>query len=231
MRFVLIALAAAALLAPAAGQAEETAASLAVPNPNEPVSGRIQSHGATTEILGEPPAVGVTIQLPNGWYRIESGPEPDESAGTGSFSVVKTEAIAAAPPTTTPPPPPALAPPPTIEPLPVQPVPVAAAETRCYAEKERYVSELFRIAGIWYFEHPLDLLEALEETPGLSLSPWVRFNLFGLAAGGPLFDGVGVQPVRPVGWDNDLRWVAEDLIACIRESRQIAQQGGSSSAY
>ena len=87
----------------------------------------------------------------------------------------------------------------------------------CFNEREAYAQNLFRIAGIWYFDRPLELIEGIEETPGLSWSPWVRFNLFGLPTGGPLVSAVGVDPVRPVGWDEGLRWAAEDLIDCVRQ--------------
>lgn len=192
----------------------------------EPVSGSITMRDVAIEILPEPPPPGETIQVPEGWWRIESGEA--EPGATGSYSVVK--AMPPAPPASAaapaPAPPPAAAAPaaPTPAPAAAQPAPPPSAEfvgsvveqERCFREKEAYAHELFRIAGIWYFDRPLELIEGLQETPGIALSPWVRFNLFGLAAGGPLVSAVGVDPVRPVGWDEGLRWAAEDLIDCIR---------------
>jgi len=210
MRSTALACALAALAASAAARAEEPGTATA----EEPVSGTITSREAATEILPEPPAPGETIQTPEGWWRIESGEE--EPGATGSLTVMRVAAPVPAPvaPEAAPPPP---APPPPGE-VAAAPYPGSAVEQeRCFDEKEAYASELFRIAGIWYFDRPLELIEGLQETPGLSLSPWVRFNVFGLSTGGPLVSAVGVDPVRPVGWDEGLRWAAEDLIDCIRQ--------------
>ncbi|HWV38960.1 MAG TPA: hypothetical protein VN033_10850 [Vulgatibacter sp.] len=199
-----------AVLAAHAARAQEEGGSPA----EEPVSGSITSREAATEILPEPPPVGRTIRTPHGWWRIESGEA--EPGATGSFTAMRVPAPAppAAPEARAP----AEAPPPAPAPeAPPAPYPGSAAEgQRCFDEKEAYSRELFRIAGIWHFDRPLELVEGLEATPGLSLSPWVRFNVFGLATGGPLVSAVGVDPVRPVGWDEGLRWAAEDLIDCIR---------------
>ncbi|AKU90109.1 hypothetical protein [Vulgatibacter incomptus] len=193
------------------------------------VSGTISSREATTEILPAPPPVGETIQIPGGWYRIESGPE--EPGATGSLTVMKVpfpKPVAPAAPARAPAAPPAPAQPaapseayPYSQPYaeaypPASAYPPALEEQRCWMEKEAYARELFRIAGIWYYERPLELIQGVEETPGLALSPWIRFNLFGLATGGPLVSAVGVDPIRPVGWDEGLRWAADDLIQCIR---------------
>lgn len=102
-------------------------------------------------------------------------------------------------------------------PTPLQHTPEGALATgACHEEQEAYVRELFRMAGIWDFDHPVALLMALGETPGLS--PWIRWNLFGAPFLGPT-SGVGVSwtdPVRPIAWDDELRWAAKDLTACVR---------------
>lgn len=217
------AIAALALPQASAQPAQRTGEGAANEEANEEgVSGVISSEGARTEILPEPPPVGARVEIPGGWYRVESG-ETEEGA-TGSLSVVATPPPAApAPQQQATPQPPAMpqeqataqhAPPPAAPQR-----PTSSLERPCFAEKNRYAKELFRIAGIWSFEHPLALIEALEDTPGLSLSPWVRFNLFGLGAGGPLVSPVGVDPIRPLGWDEGLRWAADDLVRCATRSR------------
>lgn len=193
---------------PAAAQVEEE---------EGPVSGRITTDDATIEILPGPPKVGERIEIPGGWYRIESGAE--EPGPTGSFSVVATEELA------------------PVSEAPGEGAPAyrqeyapaagpAGEEQRlisfddaCYPQKEKVARELFRIAGIWYFDRPLEWVEALQQHPALSLSPWVRFNLFGLAVGGPLGIGAGVDPIRALGWDEGLRWSANDLLDCLEEQR------------
>jgi len=180
-----------------------------------PVSGRITTPDATVEILPGPPPVGERVDRYGGWYRIESGPE--EPGPTGSFSVMPAQdpapvaeepAVRAAPREAVP------------EPRRVRARPAGeeqrliSPDDACYAQKERVAKELFRIAGIWSFDRPLEWVEVLQQHPALSLSPWVRFNLFGLAVGGPLGVGAGVDPIRALGWDEGLRWAADDLLDC-----------------
>lgn len=182
--------------------------------------GWIESEEMAFEILPPAPPAGTTLHLPEGWIRVEEAPE-DEGDGSGSFGVVRTRRL---------PPPPApeereerAPPPPPAEPWwDVHPPDgelhdVAAGNLGpCYGERERYVEELLRIAGIDDVEHPLALLEGLGMTPGLS--PWVRFNLFGLPGGGP-WNGVSwIDPVRPLAWDDGLRYAARDLERCMRRS-------------
>lgn len=92
--------------------------------------------------------------------------------------------------------------------------PAGPAVGPCYEEQEAYTKELFRIAGIDSFDHSLALLQILGETPGLS--PWVRFNLFGAPFLGPTNGVSWIDPVRPIAWDEGLRWAAKDLTACVR---------------
>lgn len=91
----------------------------------------------------------------------------------------------------------------------------------CKQEQAKYLQELFRIAGIWYFPEALDLVEALGANPGIETqSPWLRFNLFGLTGAGAWAGSVvGVDPIRPLGWDEGLRWAAKDLVACWSQGR------------
>jgi len=191
-------------------------------------AGVITSEHGWIEILPEAPPPGTTIRLPEGWIRVESAP-PDETPGSGSFGVIASEALAQRPPPgiRTEPQPGLRAGPSYREraaPPRAAPEDAPAARNRaaaealgpCYEEREAYVRELFRIAGLERVDRPLALLEGLAATPGLS--PWVRFNLFGIPSGG-LPSGPGVtwiDPVRPLAWDDGLRWVAKDLEACMR---------------
>jgi len=221
-----IALSLCALL-PLAAAAEETA-----------TDGVISGEWGYVEILPEAPPPGTTIELREGWIRVESAPD-DEEPGSGSFGVIHSEALAQRPDDrvrTVPQPglragpgyreaepprhrepagPPAL----RDEPqdrraLRDELVARDAGLGPCYVEREKYVKELFRIAGIeGEVDHPLALLAALGDTPGLS--PWVRFNLFGLPGGGP-WGASWIDPVRPLAWDDGLQWVARDLERCMR---------------
>lgn len=214
------------------------AASVAVPAAAEETSnGVIAGEWGYVEILPEAPPAGTTIQLREGWIKVESVPE-DEEPGSGSFGVITTEALAQAPRVRTEPQPglraapvrpgerPQPGYPPSREPREAQPPRARAQEQRaqaaapselgpCYEQREAYAKRLLEIAGIEDVEHPLALLEALNGTPGLS--PWVRFNLFGLPTGGPWGGAVaGVEPLRPLAWDDDLQYVARELSACMR---------------
>lgn len=201
----------------------------------------IASESGWVEFLPDAPPAGTTLHLPEGWIRVDSVPEGEEPGG-GSFGVISAEVLAGLAPeqavssrrrSAT-----SRAQdirPPTEEGgagsgtddsagmghdqsndwEAAEPYGQAAADQGpgpCYAEQEAYAKELFRIAGIEEIDHPLALLQALGETPGLS--PWVRFNLFGSPLLGPTVSWI--DPVRPLAWDDALRWAAEDLTACTR---------------
>lgn len=148
---------------------------------------------------------GQTVHMNEGWFRIEEPGTPEEGfVGTlevglqGGEEEAREEA-----PSPTPRPP--------LEAPTVQPV----LRRTCREEENRYLRELFRIAGIWYFPDALDLVEALDRVPGVALSPWLRFSLFGWASPGTQWTGpAGVDPIRPLAWDEGLRWAAEDLVRC-----------------
>ena len=214
----------------------------------EQTSGVIAGEWGYVEILPEAPPPGTTIQLREGWIRVESAPD-DEEPGSGSFGVISADALALAqqpeaqPPGIRTEPQPGLraAPGRPEEPQqpgypPSRPMPGPRADRSpypqlqpherdegavppglgpCYEEREEYARQVLRMAGIEDVEHPLALFEALGITPGLS--PWVRFNLFGLPFGGPWAGSVaGVDPVRPLAWDDDLQYAARELTACMR---------------
>ena len=199
--------------------------------------GVISGEWGYVEILPEAPPPGATIEMREGWIRVESAPD-DEEPGSGSFGVIHSEVLAQRRDDrlrTVPQPglragpgyerdeprervqadEPAL----RDEPqdrraLREELVAREAGLGPCYVEREKYVKELFRIAGIdTEVEHPLALLEALGSTPGLS--PWVRFNMFGMPGGGP-WGATWIDPVRPLAWDDGLQWAGRDLERCMR---------------
>lgn len=151
-------------------------------------------------VAAEAPRPGETVTLPEGWYRIEPPDTPDVGfVGTlevgKPYPFPKGEALPSPPPT----------PYPTMAPRAAEP---------CREERARYVEELFRMAGIWYAPWALDLVEALGVAP-LSLTPWVRFDLYGqTSAGSHLAFAPGVDPFRPLAWDQELRHVGRQLADC-----------------
>lgn len=228
------------LVLPSVGTAEETPEHRTLEE--GPSAGTIlASESGWVEFLPDAPPAGTTLTLPEGWIRVESVPD-DEEPGGGSFGVISAEVLAGAAPIVAqqmPPegqrsqrgPMPRQGEPPTYEPRPEEPqgyeapadVPTwddsmgyatGPAVGPCYEEQEAYTKELFRMAGIDSFDHPLALLQILGETPGLS--PWVRFNIFGAPFLGPTNGVSWIDPVRPIAWDEGLRWAAKDLTACVR---------------
>nr|PZM92393.1 MAG: hypothetical protein DIU72_06710 [Pseudomonadota bacterium] len=171
--------------------------------------------GLAGGLVGFPLAVvaaepGETVVIPEGWYRVE--PEGTVAQGQLSILVVRPE--------------------PRLHPRPPDPAEVAAAreaafeppaarseprEDPCRPHRARYAEILFRMAGIWDAPWALDFLEAMDGSASL-LSPWIQFNLFGLPA--PILLpslAPGVDPLRPLAWDADLRRAAKDLAACVRK--------------
>lgn len=147
--------------------------------------------------------VGETVRRPEGWFRIEPPGTPEE----GFIGALEVEGPGLAPAEEAP------AAPAAPEVTPRAMGLRAPARYPCHQERARYWEELFRMAGIWDAPWALDLLEALDLPPN-SLSPWVRFNLFGQVTGGAHL--VGVDPLRPLAWDQELRYVARQLAACHR---------------
>jgi hypothetical protein len=169
------------------------------------------------ETVPSGPQPGETVMLNEGWYRVEPRGIPQEGF-VGALEVG----------------PAALPPPQVRQEAPLrQPAEESsqpgwesqrgweAQAPRCRQEQARYLQELFRIAGIWYYPEALDLVEALGAIPGVETgTPWLRFNFFGLASAGAWTgSAVGVDPIRPLGWDEGLRWAAKDLVACWTRGR------------
>lgn len=157
---------------------------------------------AQPETENEGPAPGETIHIDEGWYRIEPEGTPEEGF-VGTLEVEEEEErppereTEASPPRSSHP-------------------KYELPETSCREERARYLQELFRMAGIWDAPWALDFVEALEARES-SLSPWLRFNLFGQVEGGSAFAlPPGIDPFRPLAWDQELRYAAEALASCER---------------
>jgi hypothetical protein len=163
------------------------------PGPAAPPEGRIVSDEGRTEILGRPLRAGDTIELPEGYLRVEED-GPDDGA-VGSFSVVAAESFAAASPA------PAAAAAADGAPRPAAPPPPAAAARDCSAERGRYLAELWRASGI-EVEHPEAILEGLDSGGG--------------AQAGFYWLALATDPFRPLAWSSDLRDRAAALARCVR---------------
>ncbi len=186
--------------------------SLAVPSPARPEpaaarpAGRIVSDEGQTEILSRPLRAGDTIELPEGFLRIEEdGPE---DGAVGSFTVVSAEAFGEVGPVA----------PPAAAGAAVAPTEATAdtsaaaagepasprrpAARDCRAERGRYLAELWRLSGI-EVASPDALIEGLEGPGG---GPRAGFFWFALAT----------DPFRPLAWSSELRDRANALARCVR---------------
>jgi hypothetical protein len=163
--------------------------------PEQPrAEGRIESGSAHVEILGKSYRVGETIQLPEGYLRVEeAGPEDEE---VGSFTVVPASApmsVAAAAaraekaalpaaepePTAVPPPPPA----------------------QCRKERAAYLAEIWKQSGV-EVDDPAAFLDAFEGYPG---NPNVANLWFALST----------DAFRTLAWSSDARAKANALSRCM----------------
>ncbi len=157
--------------------------------------GRIESGGARVEILGKRYRVGETIQLPEGYLRVEeAGPEDEE---IGSFTVVPASApmsvasVSArgqqAPPAVEP----------EVEPFPAPPPPAAS----CRKERAAYLAEIWKQSGIEVSD-PAAFLDAFEGAPG---NPNVANLWFALST----------DAFRTLAWSSDARAKANALSRCM----------------
>ncbi|HVI96049.1 MAG TPA: hypothetical protein VM753_18680 [Anaeromyxobacter sp.] len=159
--------------------------------------GRIEAGDARVEILGRPYRVGETIQLPEGYLRVEeAGPEDEE---VGSFTVVPASeptslaaAVAAARA-------PAGMPGAVPEEPPPPPLPAAI---RCRAERAAFLAEIWKGSGI-EVQDPEALLEAFE---GAGDNPDLAKLWFALST----------DAFRPLAWSSDARGKAKALSRCVR---------------
>jgi len=163
--------------------------------------GRIVSDEGRVEILGRPYRVGETIELPEGYMRVEeAGPEDGQ---VGSFSVVAARVVpeeepehiaAEAEPPAAPEPPRAASP--------ARLAPAAApGGPDCRPQRAAYLAELMRLSGI-EVSSPAALMEGLEAGDGQDLG----FYWFALQT----------DPFRPLAWSSELRSRAEALTRCVR---------------
>ncbi len=151
--------------------------------------GRIVTDEGRVEILGQPFRVGETIQLPEGFIRVEEkGTEDDQ---VGSFSVVPAESLAT----------PAAA----VgegEVAATDPAPPSPAARDCGAERSAYLAELWRQSGI-DVSSPDALIRGLDAGGS---GPGQGFYWFALAT----------DAFRPLAWNSTLRDRAEALARCVR---------------
>lgn len=170
--------------------------------------------GESGEEAYEPLPVGETIRVESGWIRVE----PEDAEGGGTYSVVAALREDEAPTSR--------------ERVDSEGKPGRASEggetprsgergegIRCKGEKEAYLRQLFRIAGIQEIDvpYPLELLQALEQTPGvLVLAPTIRSVGGALVLGGGSGSVAGVDPIRALAWDDALRMAANELVRCHR---------------
>ncbi len=82
--------------------------------------------------------------------------------------------------------------------------PGAPREDPCRSERSRYVRALLRMAGI-DLEDPLAFLDGLS---GAQTQNTALFSAYGLLG--------GVDPIRPLAWDLELRSLARELTRCGR---------------
>jgi hypothetical protein len=152
--------------------------------------GRIESDGARVEILGKPYRVGETIQLPEGYLRVEeAGPEDEE---VGSFTVVPSSALSSV----------SAASSGELRSA-ADPAARSAAPVRaCRAEKAALVAEIWKASGI-EVDDPEALLAAFEGSPG---NPNVA----------SLWLALSTDAFRPLAWSSDARSKAAALSRCMR---------------
>ncbi len=166
--------------------------------------GRIESGDARVEILGRPYRVGETIQLPEGYLRVEeSGPE-DESVG--SFTIVParapTSVAAALAMARTPASAPAAAAGLGSAEAALPPPPPPPAAIRCRAERAAFLAEIWKGSGI-EVDDPEALLEAFEGSEG---NPDLA----------KLWFAISTDAFRPLAWSSDARDRANALARCMR---------------
>jgi hypothetical protein len=167
--------------------------------PEDPrAEGSIEAGTARVEVLGRHYAPGDTIELPEGYLRVEeAGPEDGE---IGSFTVVPAAILSRAPPAE------------AARAGAVIPVPVPEREGEravapragadCSAERAAYLAEIWKQSGIEVSD-PQGFLAGLEETDeGADLTlAWFALN---------------TDAFRTLAWSSDARAKASALARCAR---------------
>lgn len=196
MRSLAVALALAAALPAAAQQA---------------AAGAVRADRAAVEIL--PPRAGASeLRTPEGFLRVEGGmigassgtfgvyPAGAYGAGTSTGGVTGGAYGAGARP---PPPSVAAAPQPQPELAPAGP---PAGLERCRPERTRYLRRLLYFVGI-DVDDPLALVDGIAGAPGAASGSFL-FTAYGALG--------GLEPLRPLAWDQELRSLGRELAACQR---------------
>jgi hypothetical protein len=153
--------------------------------------GRIESDEARVEILGRAYRVGETIQLPEGYLRVEEAGSEDEEVG--SFSVVPAATLISADIS-----------PGGETPSADQPAdaPARAGVPSCRAERAAYLAEVWKGSGIEVSD-PAAFLEAFEGSAG---NPNIANLWFALST----------DALRTLAWSSDARAKADALARCMR---------------
>ncbi len=158
------------------------------------VPGGVRADRAAVEVL--PPRPGATeLRTPEGFLRVEGGAL---AAGTGTFGVYPAGSR-------TPPPPAVLAGPMRAQAPGAATAAPAQPGERCRPERARYLRRLLYMTGI-DLEDPVAFLDGLAGREGASEA--FLFTAYGLLP--------GVDPIRPLAWDLELRSLARELAACQR---------------
>ncbi|HEX9288972.1 MAG TPA: hypothetical protein VF904_05560 [Anaeromyxobacteraceae bacterium] len=158
------------------------------------VAGAVRSEQAALELL--PQRDAAEIRTPEGFVRAEGGVAPTRA--TGSFGVYRAGGARAAAP-------PELAHGGAAQDAQAGSSAGGQASTHpCRAERGRYYRRLLESAGI-DVPDPVGLLEGLAGPGGYAGA--VLFSGYGLLA--------GLDPIRPLAWDFELRSRARDLAACV----------------
>lgn len=151
--------------------------------------GHIESDEGRVEILGRPFRVGERVELPEGFLRIEEQGKEDEDVG--SFGVVPAGSFGGPAATA-----------PAEDVTAEDPAPAGATgPASCDAERDAYLSELWRESGI-EVSSPDAILRGLRSGEGSAAG----FHWFALAS----------DPFRPLAWSSTLRERAEALVRCVR---------------
>lgn len=172
--------------------------------------GQIETDEANIEIVR--PHHGRVIQTPEGFLRVEDGPDLDRSPGLGSFGTYHPTSAANAPeagPGST-----GSGAADPSERVQVRPdgmvdttAPVPGTDP-CRPQRGRYLRRLLEMSGV-KVDRPLDLLDGLAGPSAAGgnvlVSGWVA---------------PGVDPLKPLAWDQELRSLGRDLAAC--QSRAAA---------
>jgi len=170
-------------------------------------AGRIESDEGRVEILGRTLRAGDTIELPEGFLRVEEDGREDRQIGSFTVVAARNEPPASAADGSAAPgaaPGEGAAAHDAAGPLAARPAAGAPSRTTpdCRAQRSAYLAELLRLSGV-EVSSPADLIEGLD---GSASGPAAGFYWFALQT----------DPFRPLAWSSELRSRAEALTRCVR---------------